>query len=75
MLFALGTIVFIATIWLVVVAAAAMLDQDGGKIRAALAGRSWLAGKPEFAPAPVRISARSRAVRPVRAQPRLRAAA
>ena len=74
MIAALATLAFLATLWLLVVVGAAMLEESGGKIVAALkgqiraptarhAGRS-ASGHQRFQP-----------LRAVRAQPRLRAAA
>ena len=75
MLAALATIAFLATLWLVVVVAAETLGESGAKIAAALAGRSVVATVPMIAPVRVRVRLRYSAQRPLRAEPRLRAAA
>jgi len=68
---ALGTLVFLTTLWLLVVVGAAVLEESGAKIAAALKG------KPVHRPAvaPVRMRTRSRLGRPIRAAPRWRDAA
>ena len=71
MIAALGTLVFLSTLWLLVVAGAAVLEESGAKIAAALKGKS--AVQPVFVP--LRVRARSRMKRPMRAKPRWRAAA
>ena len=71
MIAALGTLAFLATLWLLVVGAAAVLGESGAKIAAALRGR------PIQSPlyiAPVRLRTR-RLQKPLRASPRWRAAA
>ena len=71
MIAAMGTLVFLSTLWLVVVAGAALLEESGGKIAAALKG-----SPPErqlFVP--VRVRTRSRLQPAMRAKPRWRAAA
>jgi hypothetical protein len=68
---ALGTLVFLATLWLLVVVGAAVLEESGAKIAAALRGRPLAR---QLAP-PVRIRARARIQQPMRATPRWRAAA
>lgn len=76
MIAALATLVFLATIWLLVVLAAQMLGESGGKIVAALKGQSLLATPVVRAPVPVRVSQRSvRQQRPISVRPKLRAAA
>ena len=71
MLAPLGTLAFLATLWLLTVVGAAILEESGAKIAAALKG------KPVHRPAaaPVRFRARSRLRRPMRAAPRWRDAA
>jgi hypothetical protein len=73
MIAALGTLAFLATLWLLVVVGAAVLEESGAKIAAALKG------KPAELPAPiaarVRVRARQRLQQPMRATPRLRAVA
>jgi hypothetical protein len=76
MIAALATLAFLVAIWAVVVAMAETLAESGEKIMAALKGQSPLAIPVRQAPVPVRVSVRSvRQVRPVRARPKLRAAA
>ena len=71
MLAALGTLAFLATLWLLTIVGVAVLEESGAKIAAALKG------KPQHQPAVarVRLRARSRVQRPMRAEPRFRAAA
>ncbi len=71
MIAALGTLAFLATLWLLVVLGAAVLEESGAKIAAALTGESV------FQPAivPVRARARLRLTSPARVQRRWRAAA
>ena len=71
MMAALGTLAFLATLWLLVVVGAAILEESGAKIAAALKGKS--AHQPVSVP--VRIRARVRMAQPMRAKPRWRAAA
>ena len=71
MIAALGTLAFLVTLWLLVVVGASVLEESGARIAAALKGA---------APAPriyaeVRVRTRSRLAKPMRARPRLRAAA
>jgi hypothetical protein len=73
MIAALGTLAFLATLWLLVVVGAAVLEESGAKIAAALKGVS--ARQPAGAMAHLRIRAHPRLMQPVRARPRLRAAA
>ena len=73
MLAALGTLPFLATLWLLVVLGAAVLEESGAKIAAALKGET-------VCPLPsrqvmVRLRARPRAQQVRRAEPPLRAAA
>lgn len=69
---ALGTLAFLATLWLLVVVGAAVLEESGGKIAAALKG-TW--GEPRLTFAPARIRTRSRFQQPMRAQAQWRDAA
>ena len=71
MLASLGTLAFLATLWLLTVVGAAVLEESGAKIAAALKG------KPLHRPAvaPVRMRTRLRLQRPMRAAPRWRDAA
>jgi hypothetical protein len=71
MIAALGTLPFIATLWLLVVLGAAVLEESGAKIAAALKGET--VGSPRFAAMRVRPHARPRLIS--RPAPRLRAAA
>lgn len=76
MIAALTTVVFLATIVMIAGVAAMMIEERGAAIVAALKGRSPLAVSP-LAFAELRVSQRVRArqQRPMRAEPRLRAAA
>ena len=71
MIAALATLASLATLWLLAVVTAMTLGQSGGKILAALKGRS--APMPQTAT--FRIRYRQPRQRAVRATPRLRAAA
>ena len=68
---ALGTLPFLATIWLLVILGASVLEESGARIAAALKGT---AAHPQV-PVPVRVRARSRFQQPVHAKARWRAAA
>ena len=69
---ALVTLVFLATLWMLIVVGAAVLEQSGGKVLAALNGRNIAT----VATRPVRVRfQRCRPERPLRATARLRAAA
>ena len=72
---ALATLAFLVTMWLIVQLAAQMAEESGAKMLAALKGRSLLATQPTVVPVQVRVSARSKAQRPLRARAQLRAAA
>ena len=72
MIAALGTLVFLATLWLLVVMGAAVLEESGARIAAALKG---LPRAPAMRMVPARVRARSRITQPVRARARWRAAA
>ena len=67
----LGTLAFLATLWLLVVLGASVLEESGARIAAALKG------KPVYrqVSVPVRARLRSRSQKPMRARPRWRAAA
>jgi hypothetical protein len=67
----LGTLAFLATLWLVVVLGAAVLEESGARIAAALKGRP----ADRQVTVPVRVRTRSRLAKPMRAKPRWRAAA
>ena len=71
MIAALGTLAFLATLWLLVVVGAAVLEESGAKIAAALRGKSIQS--PLYI-APVRLRTR-RLQKPLRASARWRAAA
>ncbi len=71
MIAAFGTLVFLATIWLLVVVGAAVLEESGAKIAAALRDEPK---RRSLYTAPVRIRIR-RPARPMRATARWRAAA
>ncbi len=73
MMAALGTLTFLATLWLLVVLGAAILEDSGAKIAAALKGASFASVPPRMAT--LRLRARSREAQPMRAVPRLRDAA
>ncbi|GAA3887790.1 hypothetical protein GCM10022276_03550 [Sphingomonas limnosediminicola] len=70
MIAALGTLAFLATLWLLVVVGAAVLEESGGRIAAALKGNVQ-----QDVAVPVRLRSRPRLQQPMRAKPRLRAAA
>ena len=72
MIAALATVTFLATLWLLVVVGAAVLEESGAKIAAALKG-SFASAPPRMAT--LRLRARPRAAPAMRAAPRLRAAA
>lgn len=67
----LGTLAFLATLWLLVVLGASVLEASGAKIAAALKGKSH--HRPSVAP--MRMRPRYRFQRPMRATARWRAAA
>jgi hypothetical protein len=69
---AFGTLAFLTTLWLLVVVGAAVLEESGAKIAAALKGKSM---EPKPAIVAARIRVRTRAQQPMRAEPRWRAAA
>ena len=71
MIAALGTLPFLATLWLLVVLGARVLEESGAKIAAALKGEPT---RPK-AIARARIRIRMRSAQPMRAEARLRAAA
>ena len=72
MIEALGTLVFLATLWLLVVVGAAVLEESGAKIAAALKGKQ---AQPSTASLRVRMRVRPRLQRPVRISATWRAAA
>ena len=69
---ALGTLVFLTTLWIIVVVGAAVLEESGAKIAAALKGRPL--HQPVMQGRTVRIRMRH-APRVMRAEPKWRAAA
>ena len=71
MLAPLGTLAFLATLWLLVVIGAAVLEESGARIAAALRGKP----RPGQVIVPVRVRTRARIQQPVRATARWRAAA
>ena len=73
MIAALGTLAFLATLWLLVVVGAAVLEESGAKIAAALKGAFMR--QPSFATSPVRLRSRARIQKPMRATAQWRAAA
>ena len=73
MIAALGTLAFLATLWLLVVVGAAVIEESGARIAAALKGESRLQLSSSLAP--TRLRAHSRVQKPMRASPRWRAAA
>ena len=68
MIAALGTLAFLATLWLLVVLGAAVLEESGAKIAAALKGKS--AHRPVDC-AGAGADARPEPQQPMRAEPRL----
>ena len=72
MIAALGTLVFLATLWLLVVVGAAVLEESGAKIAAALKG---IQDRPAMASVSVRVRARPRLQQPMRVTASWRAAA
>ena len=73
MIAALATVTFLATLWLLVVVGAAVLEESGAKIAAALKGQ--LGVSTVSSPAYARFRVRSRLRQPIRARPRWRDAA
>jgi hypothetical protein len=71
MIAALGTLVFLVTLWMLVVVGAAVLEESGAKIAAALKGKPLT----RQIVAPVRLRTRVRVQQPMRATARWRAAA
>lgn len=67
----LGTLAFLATLWLLVVLGASVLEESSGKIAAALKGKPTRRQMPPS----LRVRVRSRFQKPMRAKARLRAAA
>ena len=73
MIAALGTLPFLATLWLLVVLGAAILEESGAKIAAALKGES--PHQPAAGPLTVRMRVRWQSQQVRRAESKLRAAA
>ena len=71
MIAAFGTLAFLVTLWMLVVVGAAVLEESGAKIAAALKGK--VPHQPTVVP--VRVRARQRLQQPMRASAKLRAAA
>ena len=71
MIAAFGTLVFVTTLWMLVVVGASVLEESGAKIAAALKGKP----APRHPFAAVRVRARPRLQQPIRVTPRWRAAA
>ena len=67
----LGTLAFLATLWLLVVVGASVLEESGARIAAALKGKT---AQPQVSIA-IRVRTRSRLSKPMRVKPRWRAAA
>jgi hypothetical protein len=72
MIAALGTLAFLATLWLLVVVGAAVLEESGARIAAALKGRTL---QPAASLTPMRLRARPRTRPAMRAEARWHAAA
>jgi hypothetical protein len=72
MIAAMGTLVFLATLWLLVVVGAAILEESGARIAAALKGGRV---QPSLVSVRVRVRSRRPLAQPVRASATLRAAA
>jgi hypothetical protein len=70
MIAAFGTLAFLATLWLLVLIGARLLEESGARIAVALKGKAA-----QHMIVPVRGRTRARLQRPMRATPRLRAAA
>ena len=73
MLAPLATLAFLATLWLLAVIGAMVLEESGARIAAALKGKPRR--NPSLQIAPARVRAPSRLQQPMRAAPRWRAAA
>jgi hypothetical protein len=71
---AMGTLIFLSTLWLLVVVGAAVLEESGAKIAAALKGKHP-APSPSFGVAPARARSRSAQMQPRRVPGTWRAAA
>jgi hypothetical protein len=71
MIAAFGTLAFLATLWLLVVVGAAVLEESGSKIAAALKGEA----RRQVQAAPLRVRSRARFQHPIRGRAHWRAAA
>ncbi len=72
MIAAIGTLVFLGTLWMLVVVGAALLEQSGSKICAAFQGKPRA---PSLTLVPVRVRPVARQPEPIRVKAQLRAAA
>ena len=72
MIAAIGTLVFLGTLWVLIVVGAAVLEESGAKIAAALKGKPALHS---LRVPPVRQRTRARIQQPMRAGAQWRAAA
>ena len=72
MIAAFGTLAFLATLWLLVVVGAAVLEESGAKVLAALKGETQ---RSSAYAAPIRLRARPRLVKATYATAQWRAAA
>ena len=72
MIAAFGTLAFLATLWLLVVVGAAVLEESGAKIAAALKGKP---ARPVLSLSPARMRTRARLQEPRRVRARWRDAA
>ena len=72
MIAAIGTLVFLGTLWVLVVVGASVLEESGAKIAAALKGRPV---NHTVRMAPIRLRIRARVRQPMRADAQRRAAA
>ena len=70
---ALGTLAFLATLWLLIVLSASVLEESGAKIAAALKGEPIRL--PQSDPCSVRIRIRRGPSQPIRAAEQMRVAA
>ena len=72
MIAAIGTLVFLGTLWVLVVVGASVLEESGAKVAAALKGKPM---HDSLRVAPVRLRTRARLQQPMRAGAQWRAAA
>ena len=71
MLAPFATLAFLLILWLAAMVVAEMLGHSGGKVLAALKGRSALANEPLVYASVVRITPRLRTQRALRVQPQM----